>query len=215
MDPPDRRQVRDGVNLLHELGALDRRQRGRRLTPLGRRLAQLPLDPRFARMVLESDRLGCADEVIVIAAALSIQDPRERPAERARAGRPAARALQGRDVGLPRLPEPVALPARAAARAVGQPVPQALPGGVPALPAHPRVAGPRRRSCAQAAKDVGVTINRDARRARRDPRRAARPGCSRTSGCATPQRREYQGARGARFAIFPGSALAAAASRPG
>ncbi|HWT92472.1 MAG TPA: ATP-dependent RNA helicase HrpA [Solirubrobacteraceae bacterium] len=80
LDPPDKRQVRDGINLLSELGAIDA-QRG--LTPLGRRLARLPVDPRMGRMVLEADRLGCADEVITIAAALSIQDPRERPAEKA------------------------------------------------------------------------------------------------------------------------------------
>ncbi|MCW3007399.1 MAG: ATP-dependent helicase HrpA [Solirubrobacterales bacterium] len=78
LDPPDRRQIRDGVNLLHELGALDDADV---LTPLGRRVAQLPVDPRLARMVIEAGRLGCADEVIVIAAALSIQDPRERPSE--------------------------------------------------------------------------------------------------------------------------------------
>jgi ATP-dependent helicase HrpA len=78
LDPPDRRQIRDGVNLLHELGALDDADA---LTPLGRRVAQLPVDPRLARMVIESANLGCADEVIVIAAALSIQDPRERPSE--------------------------------------------------------------------------------------------------------------------------------------
>src|SRR3954463_2458851 len=78
LDPPDRRQIRDGVNLLVELGALDA---AGALTQLGRRLAGLPVDPRFARMVLEADRLDCADEVIVIAAALSIQDPRERPAD--------------------------------------------------------------------------------------------------------------------------------------
>src|ERR1700761_4374235 len=70
LDPPDRRQVRDGVALLQELGALD--ESGRRLTPLGRKLAQLPVDPRMGRMVIEADRLGCTDEVIVIAAALSI-----------------------------------------------------------------------------------------------------------------------------------------------
>src|SRR5215218_6135304 len=79
LDPPDRRQVRAGLTLLQELGALDERSR---LTPLGRRLAQLPVDPRMGRMVLEADRLGCAEEVIVIAAALSIQDPRERPADK-------------------------------------------------------------------------------------------------------------------------------------
>ncbi len=84
IDPPDRRNVTDGFNLLHELGALDPAQEdpGRRLTPLGRRLAQLPVDPRLARMVLEGERNGAATEVLVIAAALSIQDPRERPADR-------------------------------------------------------------------------------------------------------------------------------------
>ena len=51
------------------------------LTPLGRKLARLPIDPRLGRMVLEADALGCAREVAVIAAALSIQDPRERPVE--------------------------------------------------------------------------------------------------------------------------------------
>ncbi len=79
LDPPDRRQVRDGVALLQELNALD--ETGRKLTPLGRQLAALPIDPRMGRMVLEADRLGCTEEVIVIAAALSIQDVRERPAD--------------------------------------------------------------------------------------------------------------------------------------
>ncbi|MFE9201786.1 ATP-dependent RNA helicase HrpA [Micromonospora sp. NPDC007230] len=84
IDPPDRRNITDGVNLLHELGALNPAETdpAKRLTPLGRRLAQLPVDPRLARMVLEGERNGCATEVIVIAAALSIQDPRERPAEK-------------------------------------------------------------------------------------------------------------------------------------
>ncbi|NDZ69983.1 hypothetical protein G3I36_02735, partial [Streptomyces sp. SID10362] len=54
----------------------------KRLTPLGRKLSQLPVDPRLARMVIEADKNGCAREVMVIAAALSIQDPRERPAEK-------------------------------------------------------------------------------------------------------------------------------------
>ncbi|MCZ7424562.1 ATP-dependent RNA helicase HrpA [Micromonospora sp. WMMA1949] len=84
IDPPDRRNVTDGVNLLHELGALDPAETdpAKRLTALGRRLAQLPVDPRLARMVLEGERNGCATEVVVIAAALSIQDPRERPADK-------------------------------------------------------------------------------------------------------------------------------------
>jgi ATP-dependent helicase HrpA len=80
LEPPDRRQIRDGIALLHELRALDP-EAAEPLTPLGRRLARLPVDPRLGRMVLEADQLACAREVIVITAALSIQDPRERPTE--------------------------------------------------------------------------------------------------------------------------------------
>jgi len=84
IDPPDHRNIRDGVQLLQELGALDAAQKDprKRLTQTGRKLAQLPVDPRLARMVLEADRNGCVREVMVIAAALSIQDPRERPADK-------------------------------------------------------------------------------------------------------------------------------------
>ncbi|MGH3625024.1 MAG: ATP-dependent RNA helicase HrpA, partial [Sciscionella sp.] len=80
IDPPDRRSISDGLALLEELGALERAKGGgRRLTTIGRQLAQLPVDPRLGRMVLEGNRNGCANEIMVIAAALSIQDPRERP----------------------------------------------------------------------------------------------------------------------------------------
>ncbi len=81
VEPPDARSVKDGILLLEELGALDR---GRshdhvRLTKVGRRLARIPADPRLARMILEADHHGVVGEVLVLAAALSIQDPRERP----------------------------------------------------------------------------------------------------------------------------------------
>ncbi|WP_329590631.1 ATP-dependent RNA helicase HrpA [Streptomyces sp. NBC_01362] len=89
IDPPDHRNIRDGVQLLQELGALDLEEKspqegkkGQRLTQLGRKLSQLPVDPRLARMVIEADRNGCVREVMVIASALSIQDPRERPSEK-------------------------------------------------------------------------------------------------------------------------------------
>ncbi|WP_432031618.1 ATP-dependent RNA helicase HrpA [Streptomyces antibioticus] len=84
IDPPDHRNIRDGVQLLQELNALDAEQKDprKRLTDTGRKLAQLPVDPRLARMVLEADKNGCVREVMVIAAALSIQDPRERPADK-------------------------------------------------------------------------------------------------------------------------------------
>ncbi|MER5408297.1 ATP-dependent RNA helicase HrpA [Streptomyces sp. NPDC002769] len=84
IDPPDHRNIRDGVQLLQELNALDPTEKDvrKRLTETGRKLAQLPVDPRLARMVLEADKNGCAREVMVIAAALSIQDPRERPSDK-------------------------------------------------------------------------------------------------------------------------------------
>ncbi|WP_051366012.1 ATP-dependent RNA helicase HrpA [Hamadaea tsunoensis] len=79
LDPPDKRNVKDGYDLLHELGALDA---DARLTQTGRRLAQLPVDPRLGRMILEGEQNLCLREVLVIAAALSIQDPRERPQDK-------------------------------------------------------------------------------------------------------------------------------------
>ncbi|MDO9496634.1 MAG: ATP-dependent RNA helicase HrpA, partial [Nocardioides sp.] len=77
VEPPDKRNVNAGVQLLEELGALSEGK----LTKVGRRLARLPIDPRLARMIIEAERLGCVRDVIVIAAALSLQDPRERPVE--------------------------------------------------------------------------------------------------------------------------------------
>lgn len=84
IDPPDHRNIRDGVQLLQELGALDPTVKDpkERLTPMGRQLSQLPVDPRLARMVVEADKNNCVREVMVIAAALSIQDPRERPSDK-------------------------------------------------------------------------------------------------------------------------------------
>ena len=70
------------MRLLQELGALDA---AAALTPLGRRLSQLPIDPRFGRMVLEAEDNGCLREVLVIAAGLTVQDPRERPADKQQA----------------------------------------------------------------------------------------------------------------------------------
>ncbi|NYI46028.1 ATP-dependent helicase HrpA [Nocardioides aromaticivorans] len=76
VEPPDRRNVQAGVQLLEELGAVSAKGD---LTKVGRRLARLPIDPRLGRMLLEAERLGCVRDVLVIVAALSLQDPRERP----------------------------------------------------------------------------------------------------------------------------------------
>lgn len=89
VQPPASRAINDGVNLLRELGALTERTRGPRkgrgnsatLTAIGRAMAAFPVDPRLARMIIEGGRRGCAKEMMVLAAALTIQDPRERPAD--------------------------------------------------------------------------------------------------------------------------------------
>ena len=82
VDPPDGRLVADGYRTLEELAALDGQGQ---LTPLGQHLARLPLDPRIGRMLLASAELGCLTEMLVIVAALSVQDPRERPLEQRQA----------------------------------------------------------------------------------------------------------------------------------
>ncbi|TML01109.1 MAG: ATP-dependent RNA helicase HrpA, partial [Actinobacteria bacterium] len=184
LDPPDRRQVRDGIALLQELGALDPEGQ---LTRVGRQLAQLPVDPRMARMVLEGGRLGCATEVIVIAAALSIQDPRERPAEKeAEADAAHARfAGEGSDfLALLRLWEYVGEQQRA------------LSGSA------------FRRRCK--AEFLHVLRIREWQDLVEQLRRAARSaGIARNSAPAEPELiHRATGARGARFAIWPGSELA-------
>ncbi len=84
VEAPDKRNIQDGVRLLEELGAInsDAKESKKRLTSIGRQLARLPIDPRLARMVLESPKQGALKEVMIIAAALSIQDPRERPSDK-------------------------------------------------------------------------------------------------------------------------------------
>ncbi|MEB3068225.1 ATP-dependent RNA helicase HrpA [[Mycobacterium] vasticus] len=84
LDPPDARSIRDGVALLVELGAFTA---DGAITAVGRRLARLPVDPRLGRMILAAETEGCVREVLVLAAALTIPDPRERPADREEAAR--------------------------------------------------------------------------------------------------------------------------------
>ncbi|MFK8050594.1 MAG: ATP-dependent RNA helicase HrpA [Halioglobus sp.] len=79
INPPDPRMVRDGYKLLEELGAVSAKGN---LTSLGRKMSNLPVDPRLARMVLGAAENGCLEEVLVIASALAVQDPRDRPADK-------------------------------------------------------------------------------------------------------------------------------------
>lgn len=105
IDPPDPRNIRNGLEILRELGAVqaaaadpgqDRAANGSRfvLTDLGREMARLPMDPRISRMIIEARQEGCVAETAVIAAALSIQDPRERPLDRIEAARKAHESFQ-------------------------------------------------------------------------------------------------------------------------
>lgn len=86
VEPPDSRAINDGVTLLRELGALSAVKAGDAksggLTAVGQQLAQLPVDPRLGRMIVEAGRRGCVREVMILAAALTIQDPRERPTDK-------------------------------------------------------------------------------------------------------------------------------------
>jgi ATP-dependent RNA helicase HrpA len=203
LDPPDRRQVRDGVLLLQELGALDADQR---LTRVGRRLARLPVDPRLGRMVLEADRKGCADEVMVIAAALSIQDPRERPTEnREAADQQHARFRHEHSDLLAYLnlwryvhEQQRALSGSRFRRLCRDEFLHFL-----RIREWQDLVGQLR----DAAREVGVRINQTPAEAD-DVHVALLSGLLSHIGLRDASRREYQGARGARFAIFPGSSLA-------
>ncbi|HAZ42191.1 MAG TPA: hypothetical protein DCY52_07960, partial [Methylococcaceae bacterium] len=79
VEPPDIRLVKDGLKTLQELNALD--DRGQ-LTPIGKRLSRLPIDPRLGRMLLAAQEEGCLREVTIMVSALSVPDPRERPQDR-------------------------------------------------------------------------------------------------------------------------------------
>ena len=141
LDPPDQRSIRDGVQLLQELGAFDN---DGAITAVGRRLAQLPVDPRLA----PDDPAGRGRRMRARSARArgGAGDPGSaRTARRPRGGRSAeARPVRRRALRLPVLPEPVALSAGAAKGAVRQLISADVPRGVPALSAHPRMAGPGR-----------------------------------------------------------------------
>ncbi|MBB6170559.1 ATP-dependent helicase HrpA [Nocardiopsis mwathae] len=207
VEGPDHRQIKDGVHLLQELGALDpdAADDRKRLTPLGRKLAQLPVDPRLGRMVLEAERNGCVREVMIIAAALSIQDPRERPADKQQAADEShARFADKESDFLAYLNLWDHLQERQRA-----------------------LSGNRfRRLCRteflnylrvrewqdiysqlkQVAKGMDITLNS----ARPDPKQvhvSLLAGLLSHIGLKDPEKHEYLGGRGARFAIFPGSSL--------
>ena len=99
VEPPEDRNIKDGLSLLEELGAVNLKAKDPRnkLTPLGRQLSKLPVDPRLARMILAAKEFNCVHEVMVISAALSIQDPRERPMDKQQASDEKHRRFQDKE----------------------------------------------------------------------------------------------------------------------
>ncbi len=100
VEAPDNRHIKDGLRLLEELGAINGSIDGQhplRLTPMGRQLARVPLDPRLARMVLAAPQFGCLEEILIITSALSIQDPRERPMDKQQASDEKHRRFEDKD----------------------------------------------------------------------------------------------------------------------
>ena len=207
LDAPDRRSVSDGVQLLHELGALDpaAKDARRRLTPLGQQLAQLPVDPRLARMILEADRNGCVREVLVIAAALSIQDPRERPADAQQAATEKHGRFADKDSDFQaylNLWQYLREQQKALSSGQFRKLCKAEFLHYLRIREWQDLYGQLR----QVAKAVGLSLNGTPA----DPRRvhlSVLAGLLSHIGLRDSQTHEYLGARGARFAISPGSAL--------
>ncbi len=206
VDPPDQRDVRAGVQLLEELGALT----GGRLTRLGRQLVALPVDPRLARMVVEADRRGCLREVLVIAAALSLQDPRERPADkRAQADQQHARFKDETSDFLTWLNLWRYL--REQQRSLSSSAFRRMCRSEYLNYLRVREWQELESQLRRTAKQLGLTVPK-APRADEEPdgdgiHQALLSGLLSHIGLRDPESRDYLGARNTRFSIFPGSGL--------
>ena len=186
-----------------------RRRHRRRLTPIGRRLARLPVDPRLGRMVLEAERHGCVREVLVIAAALSIQDPRERPMRRA-ASRPTQ--LHRRfDVAAPTCcrSSPCGTTCATEQRQLSSNQFRKLCRAEYLNYLRVREWQDLFSQLRQVAGELGIRGPAiDGRPSRPRPPGGARRAAVAPRHAATATAREFRGARGATFVIAPGSVLA-------
>jgi ATP-dependent helicase HrpA len=217
IDPPDARNIADGLTLLAELNAF----KDGRITGLGRKLARLPVDPRIGRMILAADRNGCVREVLIIAAALSIQDPRERPADAQQAADDKHRRFADPDSGSDfstylNLWDYLAERQRELSSSAFRRLCRADYLNYLRVREWQDLQGQLQRL----AGDLGVAVDTSSKERtvvhlsllagllsqigmKTEP---VRPAASVTSG--RRPRAEYLGARNARFAIFPGSSLA-------
>ncbi len=213
LDPPDRRNVKAGVQLLEELGAVSTGSTddGHRLTKLGRQLAVLPVDPRLARMVVEADRLGCLREVLVVVAALSVQDPRERPADQqAQADQKHARFGDKRSdfVTFLNLWRYLREQQRASSSSAFRRMCRAEYLNYLRIREWQELESQLRQIARQNGMDVGRSPGRGEGAPDEDAiHRSLLSGLLSHIGLRDPDRRDYLGARNTRFAIFPGSGL--------
>lgn len=215
VEPPDSRAINDGVTLLRELGALapastsDGTARGG-LTAVGQKLAQLPVDPRLGRMIVEAGKRGCVKDVMILAAALTIQDPRERPTDKQQLA--AEKHARFRDehsdfTGFLNLWNYI----QEQQRELSSTQFRRLCRNEFINYLRVREWQDLFQQLRQLAKPLGITI---------DNKREADPvsnyegihmsllsGLLSHIGLLDERKREYAGARGSRFAIFPGSAL--------
>jgi ATP-dependent helicase HrpA len=205
LDPPDAHAIKDGLALLDELGAVDGGRGRLRLTAVGRKLAQLPIDVRLGRMVVEADRLGCLREMLVVASALSIQDPRVRPP----GSEAKADALHGRFtepdsdlLGWLRLWEYLHEERRLRSGNQFRKLCREEFLDYRRIREWQDVHTQLRRL----VNDLGLTVNRDPASSEQI-HRASLAGLLSNIGTKDPDGHEYRGTRGIRFAIFPGSAL--------
>ncbi len=231
LDPPDRRQVTDGVALLEELQAItstaddedpgapgegnsrtgSRASRGAetRLTAIGRTMAVLPVDPRMGRMLVEAERLGCLREVLVVVAALSIQDPRERPADQQEAAAAAHRRFADERSDFVAYLNLWAYLQEQQKQLSGSAF-RRLCKGEYLHYLRVREWQDLVTSLRQACRQGGFDIGRSKRHGPSDHdavHRAVLSGLLSHVGAWDQMRRDYLGARGARFSIAPGSAL--------
>ncbi|WP_444541910.1 ATP-dependent RNA helicase HrpA [Amycolatopsis acidiphila] len=201
VEPPDRRQINDGVQLLQELGALEKDG----LSDIGRKLAQLPVDPRLGRMVVEAAKNGCVREVMIIAAALSIQDPRERPADKQEAAQQQHARFADKTsdfLAYLNLWEYLREQQKALSNNQFRKLCRAEFLNYLRVREWQDIYSQLR----QLAKPLGVTLNSEPA----DPQNvhiSLISGLLSHIGLKDPDKGDYLGARGARFAVFPGSAL--------
>jgi ATP-dependent RNA helicase HrpA len=209
VEPPDTRSVQAGIQLLDEVGAIRSGRRGGpgrvSLTSRGRKLARLPVDPRLARMLLEGDRLGCLRETIVVVAALSMQDPRERPADQQELADRSHRRFADASSDFAAILNLWAY-VREQQKAVSSSKFRRLCRAEFLNYLRIREWQDLDSQLRRVAKELGLTLNQTPAGA--EPiHRALLAGLLSHIGLRDPEKRDYLGARGGRFAIFPGSGL--------